>query len=237
MISQDKTLVVTEIYASIQGESSFAGYPCIFIRLTGCHLRCVYCDTPHAFSNGKFMTIDFIMQAIRRYPINLVEVTGGEPLLQKNVYPLMECLLENGYQVLLETCGDLSLMDVPPRVIKIVDIKCPDSGSFPRFYHPNLKWLMPWDQLKFVIRTDRDIAWALEFTRALELHRHWTVHFSPAHGEYPAQRLASILLAAGLPVHLQVQLHKYLNLSEGMDPTIFSYENVFLYPSTEEAQT
>ena len=213
-------ITVHEIYCSIQGESSLAGYPCIFIRTTGCHLRCVYCDTTEAFYGGYRMTIGDILRAIRRYPVRLVEITGGEPLLQPAVILLMERLLDEGYQVMLETSGDRSIKDVPPRVIKIVDIKCPDSGAFPHFHYPNFRWLMPWDQLKFVVRTDRDVRWALDLTRVLGLHEQWTVLFSPAHGEYPPERLARFLMKSGLPVRLQIQLHKVIGLKETMDPEI-----------------
>ena len=209
-----RTLRVKEIFYSLQGESTFAGYPCIFIRTAGCHLRCRYCDTTYAFSGGTYLELGEILHRIRAYPTRLVELTGGEPLLQSAAPTLLELLLDHGYQVLLETSGDLSIRHVPARVIKIVDIKCPDSGAFPGFHYPNLKWLMPWDQLKFVISTDRDLAWALALTRSLDLHERWTVLFSPAHGVYPPRRLAAAVLESGLPVRVQIQLHKYLELNE-----------------------
>lgn len=214
------SIVISEIYYSIQGESTWSGFPCIFIRTTGCHLRCVYCDTPYAFYGGYRLDVDTILKVIQKYPARLVEITGGEPLLQPGVIDLMEKLLEKGYRVMLETSGDLSIEQVPPRVIKIVDIKCPDSGAFPHFYYPNLRWLMPWDELKFVVRTDRDVLWALDLCQNLGLHERWTVLFSPAHGEYSPARLSEFLLKRGLPVRLQVQLHKIIGLEECMDPDI-----------------
>ncbi len=217
-----KTLRISEIYYSIQGESTWMGYPCIFIRLTGCHLRCVYCDSAHAFYAGMTMTIPDILRAIARYPCRLVEITGGEPLLQKNVIPLMETLLERGYRVLLETSGACSIAAVPPRVVKIVDVKCPDSGECPSFYFPNFRWLMPWDQLKFVIRTWRDFYWAVDFVRTMDLVARWEILFSPAHGEFSAKSLARAILRTGLPIRLQIQLHKYIHLDEGMDPAVYA---------------
>ncbi len=216
-------LQVTEIFYSIQGESTWMGLPCIFIRLTGCHLRCVYCDSEHAFYGGVPMSYDEILEAIRRYPCRTVEITGGEPLLQKNVIPLMELLLRQGYRVLLETSGALSIEDVPPPVIKVVDVKCPDSGAFPTFYFPNFRWLAPWDQLKFVIRSWRDFVWAVEFVQAMDLIGRWEVLFSPAHEEFSAKALARAILATGLPIRLQVQLHKYIHLAEDerMDPAVW----------------
>ncbi len=209
-----KTLWISEIFYSIQGESSFAGYPCIFIRTAGCPLRCVYCDTSYAFHSGYTLSIHDIVQFIKRYPVRLVEITGGEPLVQKHVIELIDTLINENYTVLLETSGAFPIREVPHRAIKIVDVKCPDSGAFPSFYFPNFTWLMPWDQLKFVVRTSRDVRWALEFIRAHELHRNWTVFLSPAHGVMDPHEVVRALLDSGLPVRLQIQLHKYLRLSE-----------------------
>ena len=202
---------VTEIFRSIQGESTFAGRPCVFVRLTGCNLRCTWCDTAYAFYGGEKMTVEQVMDKLRAWPERLVEVTGGEPLLQKDVYPLMKRLLTDGYRVLLETSGERSIAQVPPAVVKVVDVKCPDSGEPATFDLSNLDHLAPHDQVKFVLATRRDYEFARDFTRAHNLPaRVATVIFSPVHGGLDLQALASWILEDHLDVRFGYQLHKLI---------------------------
>ncbi len=204
-------LTVTETYASIQGESSFAGQPCTFIRLTACDLRCAWCDTPYAFTEGRKQTIDDILAEVRQLGVPLVEVTGGEPLLQKNAIPLMQALLDEGYTVLLETGGHVSIADVPGGVHRIVDVKCPGSGEAGRMHWANLDLLTPRDEVKFVITDREDFEYAREVTATHDLAaRCAAVHFSPAWGRLDPADLAAWILEARLPVRLQLQQHKYV---------------------------
>jgi len=205
-----RRLRLTEIFYSIQGESTFAGLPCIFIRTTGCDLRCVWCDTAYAFHGGEAWRIDGILQHIRQWPCKLVEITGGEPLLQKNVPVLAEELLAKGYTVLVETGGhrDISVLD--PHVIKIMDIKCPGSGEAAKNRWENLQHLGERDQVKFVIRDRRDYDWAVQVLRKYTLAERVAVLFSPVFGEMPYEQLAEWLLADGLPVRMQLQMHKFI---------------------------
>ena len=151
---------INEIYLSVQGESTYTGLPCIFIRLTGCNLRCSWCDTAYAFHEGKNMSIDEILQKVANFKIRLVEITGGEPLMQDNVYTLMKRLIEKGYKVMLETGGSISLERVPKDVIKIMDLKCPGSGEQEKNNLDNLKLLAPHDEVKFVILDKKDYEWS-----------------------------------------------------------------------------
>ena len=151
---------INEIYLSVQGESTYTGLPCIFIRLTGCNLRCSWCDTAYAFHEGKNMSIDEILQKVANFKIRLVEITGGEPLMQDNVYTLMKRLIEKGYKVMLETGGSISLERVPKEVIKIMDLKCPGSGEQEKNNLDNLKLLVPHDEVKFVILDKKDYEWS-----------------------------------------------------------------------------
>ena len=203
---------VTEIFKSIQGESTFAGLPCIFIRLTGCNLRCRWCDTEYAFHGGTRMSLDEVMGRVSGFGGKLVEVTGGEPLLQHEVYPLMDRLLGDGYQVLLETSGERPLDRVPAKATKIVDVKCPDSGEPDTFRAGNLDHLQPHDQVKFVIRTRRDYEFARDFTATHRLReRVAAVIFSPVHVEVDLKRMAAWILADGLEnVRFGYQLHKLI---------------------------
>ena len=204
-------LTITEIYASIQGESSFAGQPCTFIRLTACDLRCAWCDTVYAFTEGHKESLDDILAEVRQLGVPLVEVTGGEPLLQKNAIPLMQRLLEQGYTVLLETGGHVSIADVPPGVHRIVDVKCPGSGESDRMHWANLDLLTPRDEVKFVIADRDDFDYAREVTTTHDLaSRCAAVHFSPAWGLVVPADLAAWILEARLPVRLQLQQHKYI---------------------------
>lgn len=206
-----KYLEVCEIFYSLQGESSYMGMPCIFIRLSGCNLRCSYCDTKYSYQKGTMMNFGDIINEIAKYPARLVEFTGGEPLWQDNSIPLMHLLLEQGYTVLLETNGSLYLEAVPREVVRIVDVKCPGSGFPNSFMLWNLKCLQPQDELKFVLTSYRDYAFARDFIKTHQITGH-TIHFSPVSNMLPPQKLAEWLLEDGLRVKLSLQLHKLLNL-------------------------
>ena len=172
-------LEVTEIYKSVQGESTYMGLPCVFVRLTGCNLRCAWCDTTHAFHGGKKLSIDQILDQVQSYGIDLVEVTGGEPLLQKEVVPLLTSLLKKNFQVMLETGGSLSIKDVPAEVIKIIDLKCPGSGEEDKNYWDNLNYLSPTDEIKFVIADRADYEWSRSVLKKYGLAKKNHVLFSP----------------------------------------------------------
>ena len=203
---------ITEIFKSIQGESTYAGVPCIFIRLTGCNLRCTWCDTEYAFFGGEDVSLDEVAKRVASLGGKLVEITGGEPLLQREVYPLMDRLLQKGYDVMLETSGERKIDRIPPEVVKIVDVKCPDSGEANSFAIENLEHLAPHDQVKFVILTRRDYEFSRDFTRERRLaERVNAVIFSPVHGELDSKELAEWMLADGLAgVRLGCQLHKII---------------------------
>ena len=201
---------ITEIFFSIQGESSHAGKPCVFVRLTGCSLRCVYCDTKYAYAGGREMSLDEVLSAITSYPVKLIEVTGGEPLEQEEVYPLMTSLLDRGYTVMLETGGHVSVDRVPKPVIKIIDIKCPDSHEGHTVRWENIDLVEPYDEFKFVISSRMDYEWSKNIYVERLRHKPNTVLFSPAHDELPAVNLARWILEDGLPVRLQLQIHKYI---------------------------
>ncbi len=204
-------LTVNEIFHSIQGESSRAGRPCVFIRLTACDLRCSWCDTPYAFDEGRKRSVGEVVDEVERIGCPLVEITGGEPLLQADVYPLMDALLARGYTVLVETGGHLSTERVPPAVLKIVDVKCPGSGESHRNDWQNLDRLSSHDEIKFVIkdRADYDFARAVVERHGLAA-RCADVLFSPVHGVLEPSALAAWMLADRVTARLQVQLHKYI---------------------------
>ncbi len=204
-------LTVNEIFHSIQGESTHTGRPCVFVRLTGCDLRCVWCDTPYAFHEGRKLDVDEVVAAVEQYRCDLVEITGGEPLLQEDVYPLMDRLLATGATVLLETGGHVSVARVPAAVVKVVDVKCPGSGECDRNAWDNLSRLTDRDQVKFVIADRVDYEFARDVVRRHTLEtRCGTVLFSAVHHLLPPARLAEWMLADRLPVRLQIQLHKHL---------------------------
>ena len=204
-------LTVNEIFHSIQGESTYAGEPCVFVRLTACDLRCSWCDTPYAFYEGKKMSVDDVVAEVERFGCPLVEVTGGEPLLQRDVYPLMDRLLDAGKTVLIETGGHRSIADVPPRVIRIMDVKCPGSGEADKTDWNNLQRLTPCDQVKFVIKDRADYEFARDVVvRESLATRVEAVLFSPVHGVLDARQLAEWILADRLPVRLQLQAHKFI---------------------------
>lgn len=204
------TLVVHEIYRSIQGESTFAGLPCVFVRLTGCHLRCGYCDTPHAFFEGSVRDLDQIVEAVLELGGELVEITGGEPLLQPEVHPLMARLANAGKTVLLETSGAVDIAPVDPRVRLILDIKTPGSGESAANLWSNLDRLRPTDEVKVVICDPADFHWAVDVVHRHRLVDRCAVLFSTAFGAVSPAELAGWILKSGLPIRLQVQLHKIL---------------------------
>lgn len=206
----EERLLINEIFYSIQGESSYAGRPCAFVRLTACNLRCVYCDTAYAFTEGQWMTVESVLGEILKYPTSLVEVTGGEPLLQKAVHPLISALLDAGKEVLIETGGSLDISDVDPRAVLIYDIKCPDSGMVEKNKWENLGLLRECDEVKFVISSRNDYDWARQVMSEKNLIPRHTVLFSATWHQLPAEQLAQWILEDRLPVRLQVQLHKIL---------------------------
>ena len=203
-------LTVNEIFHSIQGESTRAGNPCVFVRLTACDLRCTWCDTPYAFHEGRKMSIDDVVKAVDDYGCPLVEITGGEPLLQDDVYPLMERLLETGHTVMLETGGHRPIDRVPADVVKIVDVKCPGSGESDRNCWANLDALAPHDEVKFVIADRADYEFARDVVSKKLAGRSGAVLFSPVHGTLDPKTLSEWVLADRLPVRVQLQLHKFI---------------------------
>jgi len=204
-------LTVNEIFHSIQGESTRAGEPCVFVRLTACDLRCAWCDTPYAFYEGRKQSVEEVIDAVERYRCPLVEITGGEPLLQEDVYALMDGLLARGRTVMLETGGHRSIARVPGPVIKIVDVKCPGSGESGRNDWANLSRLAPHDQVKFVVKDRADYEYARDIIARHQLDRTaGAVLLSPVHGILDARTLAEWMLQDRLPARLQLQLHKFI---------------------------
>lgn len=201
---------VTEIFHSIQGESTHAGRPCAFIRLTGCPLRCTWCDTAYAFYGGRDMTMDEIVEQVRAFDCRLVEVTGGEPLSQPGSLALLTRLCNDGFEVLLETSGAIDTAAVDLRVQVILDVKCLGSGMTDRMHWPNLDRLSSKDEAKFVIKDRVDYEWAREVVCRLDLSTRCTVLFSPVFGEGDPRQLAEWVLADRLPVRFQLQMHKYI---------------------------
>jgi 7-carboxy-7-deazaguanine synthase len=204
------TLVVHEIYRSLQGESTYAGLPCVFVRLTACHLRCNYCDTPHAFNQGEPLGIDDVVDRVRALGDDLVEITGGEPLLQHEVLDLMTRLADDGKTVLLETSGALDIGPVDPRVRIIFDIKTPGSGEVDANLWSNLALLKPTDEVKFVICDRADFDWAVARIRAHSLLGRCPVLMGACFGRVSPTELAGWILETRLPIRLQLQLHKVL---------------------------
>lgn len=203
-------LRVNEIFHSIQGESTHAGRPCVFVRLTGCNLRCVWCDTAYAFHEGDPLPVDEIVRRVTSYGCPLVEVTGGEPLLQPESIDLMQALIDRGFEVLLETGGSLPIGSVPEGVRRIVDVKCPGSGECDRNRWQNLDSLRPGDELKFVIAGRADYEWAAACVRDRSLGDRAPVLFSAVHDALSSGQLAQWVIADRLPVRVQVQMHKVL---------------------------
>jgi len=204
-------LTVFEIYESIQGESTHAGRPCVFVRLAACDLRCAWCDTPYAFTGGTKKSVDDVVRDVGAFGARMVEITGGEPMLQRDVTMLMQKLLDAGHEVLLETGGHIPLDDVPEAVVAIVDVKCPGSGESAKMHWPNLERLSPHDEVKFVIADRVDFEYACEVVKRYDLTaRAAAVLFSPVHGALEPAELARWILAARIPVRLQLQQHKYI---------------------------
>lgn len=204
-------LTVNEIFYSIQGESSFAGRPCVFVRLTACDLRCRWCDTPYAFHEGAPASVDDVLGRVAAYDCPLVEITGGEPLLQREVYPLMRGLLAAGRTVLLETGGHIDISGVPAAVVKVVDVKCPGSGESDRNDWANLDRLAPHDEVKFVITDRADYEFAREVVDRYRLaDRCRGALFSPVHGALHPAELSAWVLRDHVPARVQLQMHKYL---------------------------
>lgn len=205
-------LLVNEFFHSIQGESTHAGRSCFFVRLAGCHLRCSYCDTQYAFFEGHTATVDEVLARIRQSGERLIEITGGEPLLQRPVYILMQRLVEEGYEVLLETSGSLDAAEVPAGVKRIFDIKTPDSGESAAIRWSNFtaQALRAGDEIKFVLASRADYEWAREVVHTRLSNLHTPILFSPVWNQLEPAQLAAWIIADGLPVRLQVQLHKIL---------------------------
>jgi 7-carboxy-7-deazaguanine synthase len=203
-------LKVNEIFYSLQGESTRAGLPCVLVRLTGCHLRCGWCDTAYAFYEGEWLARSEVLARVASFGCPLVELTGGEPLLQPGALPLLADLCDAGYEVLLETSGAVDVAPVDARVRRIVDVKCPGSGEVDRNFWPNLDVLRGSDELKLVLADEADYRWARDLVLERQLHRRCPVHFSPVAGELDPAALAEWILRDRLPVRLQLQLHKQL---------------------------
>lgn len=201
---------ITEIFFSLQGETSSVGHPTVFVRLTGCPLRCQYCDTAYAFSGGKNMTVDEVIQNIEKYSTKYVTVTGGEPLAQPECFPLLSALCDRGYRVSLETSGALSVKLVDPRVIKIVDIKTPASLEMSKNDLSNMEYVLPHDEVKFVICDRNDYDWSKKIMAQFALTEKCQVLFSPSYQQLSYELLADWIVEDQLPVRFQVQLHKVI---------------------------
>ncbi len=201
---------INEIYYSIQGESSKAGLPCVFIRLTYCNLRCTYCDTEYAFYDGKEYEIDEIIEKVKKYNCKLVEVTGGEPLFQKDSYQLIYELCENGFEVLVETGGSLPIREVDKRAKIIMDLKCPSSGMMKKNMYENIDYLKKEDEVKFVIGNMEDYEWSKEIIKKYSLENKCEILFSTVFGKLEPQTLVDWILKDNLNVRFQLQMHKFI---------------------------
>jgi 7-carboxy-7-deazaguanine synthase len=201
---------LTEVFLSIQGEADSIGWPTVFVRLTGCPLRCQYCDTQYAFYGGEWFGIDQVLARVESFGTRHVCVTGGEPLAQKGCFPLLQRLCDAGYRVSLETSGAIDVSNVDARVVRVVDVKTPASGEVERNRYENLEQLRAEEQVKFVLCSRADFEWARDFVRERRLHERCTVLFSPSFGQLEPRDLAQWVLDERLPVRLQVQLHKIL---------------------------
>lgn len=210
MSSASNSLRISEIFFSLQGETSRVGLPTVFVRLTGCPLRCTYCDTTYAFTGGQSMALEAIMAEVARHAPHFVTVTGGEPLAQKNCLRLLRLLCDAGYEVSLETGGAVDVSGVDARVVKVLDIKTPASGEMEKNLWSNLEHLNPHDEIKFVLCDEADYQWAKQVLAERKLAQRCEVLFSPAQGQLSARDVAEWMLRDHLPVRLQVQLHKAL---------------------------
>ncbi|AAO89659.1 7-carboxy-7-deazaguanine synthase QueE [Coxiella burnetii] len=203
-------LRITEIFYSLQGETKTVGLPTVFVRLTGCPLRCHYCDTPYAFYGGQSLLLEDVVHQVASYQTRYVTVTGGEPLAQPACLPLLQRLCDLNYRVSLETSGALDISNVDPRVIKIVDVKTPGSKEMARNRFGNFEYLLPHDQVKFVICDRRDYEWAKDIINRYDLISRAEVLFSPSHEQLDKQQLADWIVEDRLSVRFQLQLHKYV---------------------------
>ena len=203
-------LKITEIFYSLQGEALTVGIPTVFIRLTGCPLRCQYCDTTYAFSGGEWMSFDDILEQVGKYKTRFITVTGGEPLAQKSCNDLLTLLCDEGYEVSLETSGAIDVCDVDDRVVKVMDFKTPDSEEEARNRYENIECLNEADQVKFVICSESDYEWSRSMVKKYSLEQRCEVLFSPSNEQLPATELAEWILRDNLPVRFQLQLHKIL---------------------------
>lgn len=203
-------LKINEIYKSIQGESTYTGIPTVFVRTSGCPLRCSFCDTTYAFFEGSKMSIEQVLQKITTLNTSYICITGGEPLIQKDVFEFMRILCDKNYNVSLETSGAISCQKVDPRVKKVVDVKTPDSGEKDTFLMENLKYIDNKDEMKFVICSQKDFTWSIEFVKKHHLLKKCVVLFSPSHKEMDVKWLAENILSENLEVRLQIQAHKYI---------------------------
>ena len=208
--TQEPSVVVNEVYASIQGESSYAGLPCVFVRLTGCNLRCTYCDTEYAFFDGERRTVADVVDQVGRFGIPLVEITGGEPLLQKDCVGLAERLLKSGLTVLIETSGAQPIGALPVGVIRIMDIKCPSSGECDKMNWGNIDCLTQQDEAKFVIGNRDDYEWARQVIKHHDLAQKCSILISTVFGSVPPKDVAAWMLEDKLPARFQLQMHKYI---------------------------
>jgi 7-carboxy-7-deazaguanine synthase len=209
-MTESPRLRITEIFHSLQGESTTVGCPTVFVRLTGCPLRCQYCDTEYAFQGGEWMSLDAIVEQVSACNTPYVTVTGGEPLAQPNCLSLLEQLCDSGYRVSLETSGALDVSGVDPRVVKVMDLKTPGSGEVERNHYENIPLLLPHDQVKFVLCDRADYDWAVAMVKTHNLASRCEVLFSPSFEQLDAAELAGWVLADQLPVRMQLQLHKLL---------------------------
>jgi 7-carboxy-7-deazaguanine synthase len=200
---------VTEIFHSIQGESSHAGRPCVFVRLTGCNLRCRWCDSEYTFTGGERMGLDDVIGRVKSYGTKLVEITGGEPLAQQEAFELIKRLCDDGFEVLIETSGSIDITPVDERAKIILDVKCPRSGEMEKNRWENIDQLGPHDEIKFVIADRADYEWAKKIIADMHLDR-WTVLLSPVWGELDMKSLAEWMLADRVPARFQTQLHKHI---------------------------
>lgn len=201
---------INEIYFSIQGESSKAGLPCVFVRLTYCNLRCTYCDSEYAFYDGKEMSIDDIVAEVKKFGCNLVEITGGEPLFQKECFLLMKVLCDSGFEVMLETSGSISIADVDDRVMTIMDLKCPSSKMVKKNLYENINFIKPKDEIKFVIGSRQDYDWAKEIMIQYDLPSKCEILFSVVFGKLEPVQLVNWIIEDKLNVRYQLQMHKYI---------------------------
>ncbi len=205
-----KALKITEIFYSLQGESATVGFPTVFIRLTGCPLRCLYCDTAYAFSGGTKQSLSTIIDQVNEYKARYVTVTGGEPLAQTECNELMELLVDKGYEVSLETSGAIDISKVDQRVVKVMDLKTPSSDEMDKNLYQNIGFLTIKDQVKFVIANSIDYEWSKSIIESYDLSTHCQILFSPVMGKMNPTELAENIIQDNLPVRFQIQLHKYL---------------------------